>query len=574
MSPGEAAATRVVRARRYVNGSVAREESVEPRWRDIQWIDFMSGADNNPSPASETVARLAEPVPTPAMSWPVEPGQPVARGDDISFPRWFDFTCETDLGAIAAAEPAPPMPDPVEPAPPATWDVTIPSSSVPLPPPEIARFAPALTNGVGVLPRVPASALAPQEPPPASEPRPRRSFSAPPKYAAERPFPASISTPVSTPPSPPAPGAWEPWQRALAAWITGTGAVLRDASGTVTAAAAGGFIRARTALRPRQPAEPGIDIAECVSSRSETHARLTGAIDDGVSRFFSSQKHRLRVLGLIALGVALVGLAAYRGGALLVRLAGPRADTATASANSTEPTANSLTKQLALADKATKTPQAATPAPAPSSADDPPSDPVARAAFYMTRAKAGDATAQYDVGVLYARGDGLVQDYASAATWFHAAAAQGNVAAEYNLGVMYQRGLGVTPDETAALNWYRSAADQNHPSAQFNLALDYADGNGTKQDFATAARWYRRAADQGLMPAMVNLAILYEEGNGVDRSLIDAYAWYVIAGECGDNAAKQRAGDLFQQFNDKDKARAEGLAATIGAALDSVARRS
>ena len=46
------------------------------------------------------------------------------------------------------------------------------------------------------------------------------------------------------------------------------------------------------------------------------------------------------------------------------------------------------------------------------------------------------------------------------------------------------------------------------------------------------------------------------------------YAWYNAAGERGEDAAKARAGELFQQFNDRDKARAEGLAATIGAALD------
>jgi TPR repeat protein len=70
---------------------------------------------------------------------------------------------------------------------------------------------------------------------------------------------------------------------------------------------------------------------------------------------------------------------------------------------------------------------------------------------------------------------------------------------------------------------------------------------------------------------MVNLAILYERGDGVDRSLIDAYAWYSAAGERGEADAKSRAADLMQQFNDKDQARAEGLAASIGAALDASA---
>jgi TPR repeat protein len=228
---------------------------------------------------------------------------------------------------------------------------------------------------------------------------------------------------------------------------------------------------------------------------------------------------------------------------------------------------DAVAKQLTLVDKAGH-PSRGMPAP---QTNPPPTDPAARAAFYLAKAKAGDAAAQYNVGVLYARGQGLVQDYASAITWFRAAAAQGNTAAQYNLGVVYARGLGVAADPAEALNWYRSAADQNYPAAQFNLALAYASGDGTKQDYAAAARWYQRAAAQALGPAMVNLAILYEAGTGVERSPVDAYAWYSAAGERGDTAAKTRAGELFKQFNERDKARAQGLAATIGAALDSFA---
>jgi TPR repeat protein len=67
---------------------------------------------------------------------------------------------------------------------------------------------------------------------------------------------------------------------------------------------------------------------------------------------------------------------------------------------------------------------------------------------------------------------------------------------------------------------------------------------------------------------MVNLAILYEQGGGVARSPVDAYAWYAAASEHGEPQAKHRADDLFQQFSDRDKASAQGLAATIGAAID------
>ena len=280
-----------------------------------------------------------------------------------------------------------------------------------------------------------------------------------------------------------------------------------------------------------------------------TFARFTSALD-AVSKFVAAKENRLRITGMATLGVIVIALGAYGGGVLLARLARP----AKPEASPTTPAA-----------------RPATAATSPAAPLIPPTEPVARAAFYMARAKAGDAAAQYDLGVFYAQGDGLVQDYASAASWFHAAAAQGDIAAEYNLGVLYARGLGVKADAAEALNWYRSAADRGHAEAQFNLALALADGIGTSPDLAAAVRWYQRAAQQGLAPAMVNLAILYDAGNGVARSLVDAYAWYSVAGERDDAAAKARAEELLKQFNDRDKARAQGLAATIGAALDAAA---
>src|SRR4051795_1066677 len=61
-------------------------------------------------------------------------------------------------------------------------------------------------------------------------------------------------------------------------------------------------------------------------------------------------------------------------------------------------------------------------------------------------ATAGDPQAQYNLGLLYARGQGVTQDYAQAAQWYEKAAVQGVPAAQYNLGVMYANGQGVAAD--------------------------------------------------------------------------------------------------------------------------------
>jgi uncharacterized protein len=50
----------------------------------------------------------------------------------------------------------------------------------------------------------------------------------------------------------------------------------------------------------------------------------------------------------------------------------------------------------------------------------------------------------FDLGAMYANGQGVPQDYAEAVSWFRKAADQGVAAGQYNLGVMYRDGQGVT----------------------------------------------------------------------------------------------------------------------------------
>jgi TPR repeat protein len=52
-------------------------------------------------------------------------------------------------------------------------------------------------------------------------------------------------------------------------------------------------------------------------------------------------------------------------------------------------------------------------------------------------AEQGVATAQYNLGVMYADGDGVPENGAEAVKWFRKAAAQGDADAQYNLGVMH-----------------------------------------------------------------------------------------------------------------------------------------
>ena len=106
------------------------------------------------------------------------------------------------------------------------------------------------------------------------------------------------------------------------------------------------------------------------------------------------------------------------------------------------------------------------------------------------------AAADFRAGVeAYERGD-----YATAYKEWLPLAEQGYAGAQFFLGVMYADGEGVLEDDAAAVKWYRKAVEQGYADAQLNLGNMYADGEGVPEDDAEAVKWYRKAAEQGYAP--------------------------------------------------------------------------
>jgi len=276
----------------------------------------------------------------------------------------------------------------------------------------------------------------------------------------------------------------------------------------------------------------------------------------GMHALSAARLSRVAQIGVFAAVVAAIVGVTYEGGEQVAGRAG-----ATTPPPSTPYTDGKL---AALPKENLSGPSRADTVPVPP----PPTDEAAsRAVSFLARANAGDPIAQYNVAVLYARGEGLAQDYGSANAWFLKAAETGNLAAQFNLGVMYQRGLGVQQDHVEAVRWYRKAAEHRYAPAEYNLAIAYAEGQGTPKDPVAAARWYHLAATQGLTAAMINFAILYEKGEGVERSPIDAYAWYHAAAQRGDGIAEKRAGEVLGQLDATGKKQAQAQAVAVAAMI-------
>jgi TPR repeat protein len=82
----------------------------------------------------------------------------------------------------------------------------------------------------------------------------------------------------------------------------------------------------------------------------------------------------------------------------------------------------------------------------------------------------GDREAQFNLGQMYRRGEGVPRDLVQARRWYEAAAAQGFDEAQYQLGVVWETGNGVPSDLMEARQWYARAARAGHARAQEALA--------------------------------------------------------------------------------------------------------
>ena len=174
----------------------------------------------------------------------------------------------------------------------------------------------------------------------------------------------------------------------------------------------------------------------------------------------------------------------------------------------------------------------------------PQSDTMARQ-WWEKAAAQGHASAQDILGALYYKGIGVPQDYAMARQWSEKAAAQGDEGAQLRLGTLYHQARGVPQDYVKARQWYEKAAAQGNAKAQYALGVLYGNGQGVPQDYAQARQWYEKAATQGHASAQYNLGALYASGAGVPQSDTMARQWWEKASAQGDAEAQFVLGTLY-----------------------------
>ena len=215
--------------------------------------------------------------------------------------------------------------------------------------------------------------------------------------------------------------------------------------------------------------------------------------------------------------------------------------------------------------------------------------------WYREGVARGAADAQFNLGMMYARGEGVSEDDAVAARLMRLAAGQAHPGAQYVLGLMYTRGEGVPRDDTEALRWIRLAAgqglraaweqlermrpgegsgpadepeavrwmrylaEQGNADAQEDLGWTYFRGELVPRNDAEALRWYRAAAEQGRASAQHFLANLYAVGERVPQDDAEAARWMHLAAEQGNHDAQRTLGYMYAHGEDVPQDLTEAL---------------
>jgi len=180
-------------------------------------------------------------------------------------------------------------------------------------------------------------------------------------------------------------------------------------------------------------------------------------------------------------------------------------------------------------------------------------------------AEGGQALAQWKLGRMYARGEGVPRDDTKAYSYFERLVESYNeddpdrpdIAAISNafvsVGVYCLNGIPnseIKPDPERALEMFQYAATNfGDPDAQYNLARMYLDGAaGLAHNNMRAARWLALAAEKGHHPAEALLGHLLFLGEGVPRQRARGLMWLTIA----KNGAQGAKDDWIRELHAKD----------------------
>ncbi|KAL8199874.1 hypothetical protein R6Q57_013442 [Mikania cordata] len=159
----------------------------------------------------------------------------------------------------------------------------------------------------------------------------------------------------------------------------------------------------------------------------------------------------------------------------------------------------------------------------------------AKAFSWFSRAvDKGESRSMELLGEIYARGDGVKQNYTNALKWLILASKHQVYSAYNGVGYLYAKGYGVEQKNyTKAKEYFEKAADNKEPGGHYNLGVMFLKGIGVKKDVKIACNYFIIAANAGQPKAFYQLAKMFHTGIGLKKNLPMATSLYKLVAERG-----------------------------------------
>jgi TPR repeat protein len=183
-----------------------------------------------------------------------------------------------------------------------------------------------------------------------------------------------------------------------------------------------------------------------------------------------------------------------------------------------------------------------------------------------TKAEAGDAAAECELGTRYMRADGVSKDYTEALKWVRKSAEQNYVQGQWLLANAYFHGAGIDRDYNQAFQWYEKAAKQGNVAAEAALGICYEFGRGVEENLGQANDWYRKAAALNNALAQNNLGNNLIRGRGIGRDVVQGYKWILLSAAQGNTYAVKSVTGFARSMSPSEISQARALAEAFRAA--------
>jgi TPR repeat protein len=180
--------------------------------------------------------------------------------------------------------------------------------------------------------------------------------------------------------------------------------------------------------------------------------------------------------------------------------------------------------------------------------DDLPKDRPAGIAWIVLAAEGGDPDAARDVAARLRNGEAIEADETKIFAALKPRADRGEPEAMRALGPMYIGGRGVKQDPSAGLALLRGAAEKGSTGAEIDLSQLYLNGApGVAKDRPEAMKWLAASANHGNVTAMVNLGYMSMNGSADARTtdLVTGYCWLMRAALVDQPQAQEKLTSLF-----------------------------